>query len=135
MAVMWTERLAVGVEKIDNQHKELFRRADQLFEAGRQGKSKEIIGELLDFLEQYTRTHFTDEERYLQSIGYPELEAQKRAHGGFVRSLQDLKKEFEKSGGNLVVIINANKLVVDWLTNHISIMDKKFGEFAKNLNK
>jgi len=134
MAIMWTEMLSVGVEQIDNQHKTLFDRANQLFEAGQKGKSKEVIGELLQFLDQYTKTHFSDEEKYMESIKYPELDAQKRAHAAFIASLQNLKNEFEKSGGNLLVIINANKLVVNWLTDHIANQDKKIGKYVKSIS-
>lgn len=46
----WHPGLSVGIELIDEQHKELFRRADMLFEAGRKGQAKEYIGELMAFL-------------------------------------------------------------------------------------
>jgi hemerythrin len=132
---MWTELLSVGVESIDAQHKTLIDHANQLFEAGKNHKTKEVIGELLEFLDQYTRTHFRDEEKYMDSIGYPELSDQKRYHAEFINALQNLKKQYESSGGNLTVIINANKLVVEWLTNHISVQDKKIGKFAAGLKK
>jgi len=135
MAIMWTEMLSVGVEQIDKQHRELFEHANRLFEAGQKGKSKEVIGELLQFLDQYTKTHFRDEEKYMESIKYPELDVQKRAHADFIASLQNLRNEFEKSGGNLTVVLNANRLVVDWLTNHIANQDKKIGKYAKSVGK
>lgn len=135
MAILWNPSLLVGVERIDNQHKSLIDHANKLFEAGKNGKSREVINDLLKFLDDYTKTHFRDEETYMASIRYPELEAQKRYHAAFIKSLADLRSEYEKSGGNLMVILNANKLVVDWLTQHISVEDKKIGKFAAQLGK
>lgn len=131
MALMWTQNLAVGVELIDQQHKKWFEKADQLFEAGKQGKSKDYIVKMFDFLDEYTKTHFKDEEKYMLSIKYPEYNVQKQLHTGFISKLADLRKEYEASGANISVIINANQMILDWLVKHISMQDKKIGEFAK----
>jgi len=127
----WHPSLSVGIEMIDEQHQEWFRRAEALFEAGKEGRAKEYIGELLGFLDEYTKKHFADEERYMQSINYPGLDEQKKAHASFVGQLQKLRSDYEASGGSLTVIIQANKMVIDWLTKHISGLDKKIGDFVR----
>jgi hemerythrin len=118
---------------IDEQHKVWFQKADQLFEAGRSGRAKEYIFQMFEFLDEYTKSHFVDEERYMASIGYPEIEAQKRMHKSFIDDLAKLRKDYLESGGNILLLVNANKMVVNWLTKHISTMDKKIGEYAKTL--
>jgi hemerythrin-like metal-binding domain len=129
----WTPDLSVGVSMIDEQHKTWFEKANALFEAGKKHQAKEYVGELLDFLDDYTKKHFHDEEQYMLSIKYPEFDAQKRAHTAFIEQLKKLKQEYSESGGNILVIINANELVINWLVSHISNMDKKIGQFAKTL--
>jgi len=131
MAIVWTPDLSVGVEHIDEQHKIWFEKANQLFEAGRARKAKDYIETMINFLDEYTKKHFKDEEAYMQEIGYPELEAQKIAHANFVKELAKLKNDYNESGGNILVIINANKMVVDWLSNHIKTMDKKIGDYVR----
>lgn len=128
----WTPNLSVGVEMIDDQHKMWFEKADKLFEAGKNHQAKEYIGELLKFLDDYTQKHFADEEKYMLSIHYPEYEAQKKAHTAFIAELAKLRNDYKTSGGSLLVILNADQMVVDWLTKHISNMDKKIGDFARN---
>ncbi|MGE4508983.1 MAG: bacteriohemerythrin [Eubacteriaceae bacterium] len=127
MAIVWTKDLSVGVDSIDAQHQQLFKMADELFDAGKAGKSKEKVGELLTFLGNYTKQHFADEEAYMKRINYPGLAEQQTAHKAFISELGKLQAEYEKSGSNISVIINANQMVVDWLTKHISGMDKKIG--------
>jgi hemerythrin len=130
MAIEWMPSLSVGVNSIDQQHKTLFEKANQLFEAGKNNKSKEFIAEMLDFLDDYTKQHFHSEEVYMKSIGYPAYEEQKKMHTAFIDSLAKLKKEFQESGGNILVILNANQMVVDWLLKHVSVEDKKIGDYA-----
>ncbi|MGI6404559.1 MAG: bacteriohemerythrin [Oscillospiraceae bacterium] len=127
----WMPSLSVGVELIDEQHKTWFEKAEKLFEAGKNNQAKEYVGELLDFLDSYTKKHFADEERYMLSIRYPEYEQQRKAHAAFVAELAKLRSRYQESGGNIAVIINANQMVIDWLTKHISNMDKKIGDFAR----
>lgn len=133
MALQWTKNLEVGVNLIDTQHKKWFEKADQLFEAGKNGKSKEYIIQMFDFLDEYTKTHFKDEEKYMQSINYPEINEQKQMHAGFINKLAELRKQYESAGANITVIISANQFILEWLTKHISTADKKIGDYSKTL--
>jgi len=133
MSIAWTPDLSVGVEHIDDQHKIWFEKANGLFEAGKEHRTKEYINTMFDFLDDYTKQHIKDEEAYMEEIRYPEMDAQKKAHASFVNELAKLKSEYDKTNGNILVILNANKMVINWLTNHIRTMDKKIGEYAKTL--
>lgn len=127
----WTPNLSVGISMIDDQHKMWFQKAEALFEAGKNNRAKEYVGELLDFLDDYTKKHFADEEKYMLSIKYPGYQEQKAAHTAFIAQLNKIKSDYNTSGGNLLVILNANQMILDWLTKHISNMDKKIAEHAK----
>jgi len=133
MAITWTPDLSVGVDLIDEQHKLWFEKANQLYKAGQEGRAKEFIIELFDFLDDYTKKHFKDEEEYMEKIKYPQIDAQRKAHAAFIADLAKLKKDYNESGGNILLIINANKMILNWLTQHIRNMDKKIGEYAKTL--
>lgn len=128
----WTPDLSVGVDMIDNQHKVWFEKADKLFEAGKNHQAKDYVGTLLNFLDDYTKKHFSDEEKYMLSINYPGYSAQKQAHEAFIVQLSKLKSDYAASGGNLLVVLSADQMVLNWLTQHISNMDKKIGEFVRS---
>lgn len=127
----WNPNLSVGVDAIDGQHKIWFEKAEKLFDAGKNNQAKEYIGELLAFLDDYTKKHFADEEKYMLSIRYPGYEEQRSAHQTFITQLSKLRSDYQSSGGNILVILNANQMVIEWLTKHISNLDKKIGQFAK----
>lgn len=131
--MQWTPDMAVGVEKIDSQHQKLFEMAGQLFNAGNQDKGPGFFEELLIFLHDYTKQHFADEEAYMESIRYPGLAEQKRDHVDFLCRLLMIRDDFEQSGRSVDVILKTNRLVLGWLKSHVSDMDKKIGEFVRNL--
>ncbi|MBV5350516.1 hemerythrin domain-containing protein, partial [bacterium] len=78
MGITWREDLAVGVEQIDDQHKELLARFDLLLSACKQGKGSEEVLHLLDFLDEYVIRHFGDEEQLQKKIGFPDFTAHSR---------------------------------------------------------
>ncbi len=55
----------------------------------------------------------------------------KKAHEGFIQRLAELSKNYDDSGGSVTVIINANKIVIDWLIGHISRMDRKIADYVR----
>jgi hemerythrin len=131
--MLWTQELSVGVDTIDEQHKKMFQMAEELFRAERQHKEKEFLAEMLCFLNEYVKKHFADEERYMSEIGYPGIALQKKEHAYFARQLEILNKDFESSGGDIILVINANHIILEWIKNHISKLDRSIGEYAKSL--
>jgi hemerythrin len=129
MAIKWHESLSVGVPEIDQQHQELFRRLNQLLEACNQGKGKESVRELVNFLQAYVVEHFAAEEKLQKQHGFPGYAEHRAKHADFVRAAGELKFTLEEQGPTLPFIIAVNKTVVDWLVQHIGKMDKEFGRF------
>jgi hemerythrin len=129
MAIKWHESLSVGVPEIDEQHQELFRRLNQLLEACNQGKGKESVRELVNFLQAYVVEHFATEERLQKQHAFPGYAEHRTKHAEFIRTAGELKFTLEEQGPTLPFIIAVNKTVVDWLAQHISKMDKEFGRF------
>lgn len=132
MAIEWTEDLAVGSKEIDDQHKELFRMINQMLEACNQGKGKEVLEEILGFLEKYVVTHFGTEERLMQQYNYPDYPSHKNHHEQFIKSFMDLKKEMTTTGPGTHIVIMTNRTVVGWLNSHIRNVDKLLGAFLKD---
>ena len=131
MAIEWRNDLATGIDKIDKQHKELFSRINLLFEACGKGKAKEEVKETLNFLQDYVVVHFGTEEDFMSKYSYPDISEHKAKHKAFVADFLILKNQFETQGANLTLITRTNKVVVDWLIQHIGNVDKKLGAFLK----
>ncbi len=134
MPMVWSNSFSIGVEAIDKQHQELFKRTNQLLEACQQGRGKEAVSKTLTFLEDYVNTHFSYEESLMQKYAYPEFTAHQNLHREFTQSLLKLKQEAQNNIG-LSLVTQVNKFVVDWWINHITKVDKKLGAFLSEKMK
>ncbi len=130
----WTQDLSVGVEKIDSQHRELFRRINRLVDAIKQSRCKDEIDDTIRFLEEYAAIHFAEEEKYMQETKYADYERHKAHHSTYLAALAELKREAalpRVKGGSYDLSVTTNQVVVDWIIDHILKVDKKFGEFLR----
>ena len=118
MATQWTEALSLGVAEIDEQHKELFRRVDQVL-AGLAAGDRSEISRLLDFLGQYVVVHFGAEEGLMRSRAYPDFPMHKAEHDRFLEDLAALHEEHRAQGPTEVLVSRVNRQVADWLRVHI----------------
>lgn len=132
MGIQWRESLAIGVEAIDNQHKELLLRFDRLLEACHAGNGIDELKRLLGFLDEYVRTHFNDEEALQKLHRYPNYEAHKVEHNYFIEQLNNLKLEVQSEGVTTHHVVETNHMLLKWLLNHISKVDLALGTFLKN---
>lgn len=125
--ITWSDTLSVNVGEIDTQHKKLVVMINELYEAMKVGKGKEVTGKILVGLVSYTATHFNQEEKYFTKFGYPDADNHKKEHAAFVKKVTDFKNEFET--GKVTLTIEVMNFLSDWLFKHIKITDKKYSKF------
>ncbi len=130
--ISWTEDLAVGVEAVDDQHKQFFKAANNLAEAMWEGRTKEEVGRTLDFLTEYAALHFHDEETLMTKYQYPQLTAQQSAHIAFNNQMKDLQNRYRSGESASTIAIELLNGACDWFRNHIRLMDKPMGEFVQS---
>ena len=132
MSLKWDDSLLTGVGNIDSQHKELFKYLDKFLSTMKDGKGKEEIESALNFLEEYVVKHFKDEEEIQKKYGYPKIKEQISQHEYFKNELKQLRVAFNKTGETVLLALNVQNKITDWVKNHISKSDKDLGEFIKN---
>jgi hemerythrin len=132
MQIEWKEELATGNGTIDAQHKELIVRINDLVVACTQGKGREEVGRLLQFMGDYVRSHFATEEELQLQYDYPEFAAHKAEHHSFVQQLRELEQQFVSAGATLPLVIQTNQSMVGWLITHINGTDKKLATFLRS---
>ncbi|MBF0456317.1 MAG: hemerythrin family protein [Nitrospirae bacterium] len=131
MTFQWTENLAVGVELMDEQHKELFQRVNAFVEAVAQNKESVIVEERIKNLESYIETHLTLEETYMKQYDYDEedAEAHLKQHKTLRTNFQRLKSEYQKKGSSKDLNQKLQEHLCNWLITHVSKIDKKLGDY------
>lgn len=130
MDLAWEPSLSVKVKEIDEQHKKLIDLINQLYQAMKTGKGKEVIAKILEELGDYTQYHFATEEKYLGETSYPDLKAHQDEHINFVGKVADFTKKY--NAGHVGLTVQLFQFLHDWLINHISGSDKKYSD---HLNK
>lgn len=117
--------METGVPKIDEQHKELFRQADNLVDKNNAAK----VDATLTFLKGYVAKHFSDEEILHRVSAYPKAELHKKLHEEFSAALRSLLSQFQQATNKQPVILSINSAVVAWLREHIMKHDKEFAVY------
>ena len=128
---VWTSDLAVGLHAIDSQHKQLFTLSRALHEAILDGKGNVAVKETFDALEDYVKRHFSKEEDYMRSIGYPDIREHIAQHEQLrlrCRMLWELDKRNKHIDPEGVAFF-----LKEWICGHILTSDKAIGEFARTL--
>lgn len=125
----WTPALSVSIPSIDQQHQKLISLINELHDAMRMGKGRDVLGRVLGELLDYTRTHFADEEEKMRARGYADLAQHKRIHDELTEQVIRLKHEFDS--GQTVLTIEVMNFLQHWLTNHIMVSDKAYMPYLK----
>src|ERR1700681_646655 len=110
MKVEWQDYLSVGVEEIDHQHKLLFDKYNAFFTAYYERRGDEEVIRLFSFLEDYVATHFSDEERLQQRIGFPDYQKHRKQHLELTRKVAELKERLGNEGADPSLISSAGLL-------------------------
>lgn len=134
MSTGWSNDLATGVPEIDDQHKEIFNRFDRLFAACSEGRGKDEVLQLIVFLDDYIKEHFTAEEKLQIRNAYPDYASHKAQHTRFIAEVHRLAAAFRDEGATLPLVIMTNKTLSSWLVQHISKIDMEFAAYLRSSN-
>ena len=125
MALMeWDDSLSVNVTEIDNQHKKIVDHLNDLNDAMKERKGKEVMDNILESLLEYAATHFATEEKYFDQYNYTKTTAHMKEHTNFVIDIMEFKKDFDD--GKITLSIDVMHFLKDWLAKHINVSDKHF---------
>jgi hemerythrin-like metal-binding protein len=123
MALMaWGPMLQLGFGDIDEQHKRLVELVNELDDAMRAGRGRDIVGKVLGELVRYTVYHFAFEEKLMDQYGVGAAAAHKAEHKKLVEDVSAFKKKFDS--GSAAVTTELMTFLRNWLSNHILKTDK-----------
>ena len=118
---MWTPAIAIGIESIDEQHRQLFDCLQQLQEAAEEQRAIYAVY-AINRLQAYAREHFEEEEGLMRRAGYPDLGPHAAEHQAFRSRLRELANRavFED------VSVDTVEFLRGWLTHHVSEVDPRY---------
>jgi hemerythrin-like metal-binding protein len=127
--IEWHSGLSLGIEKIDDQHKNLIDLSNKLMDAAKHGASKNIT-EAFHSLREYTVYHFNDEEEYMRRIKYPKLHEHSQQH----LILKQQVKYYQEALYKKAEITESEILgfLKKWLIDHIVYNDLDIKRFLES---
>jgi len=125
--IKWNKKDLLGIDEIDNQHKDIYDMVNNLHNLRSASKSK--ITEQFELLLSKFKKHFETEEQFMKELNVPILFSHKLEHQ---RALDKYAAYFEtyktSSSPFDEEILNSLKT---WLYNHAEMKDKKLKQYVK----
>jgi hemerythrin len=118
----WKPEYVVNHAGIDSQHKRLAAIVNQLYTAMAAGQGRAMVGPVLAELVEYTKTHFSYEEREMDRVGYPATAAHKELHRKLMQQVTDIVRKWKD--GESVSVVEVADFLKDWLIKHIGENDR-----------
>jgi hemerythrin-like metal-binding protein len=128
--IQWSEKYSVNDINIDNQHKEIIRIINLLYDTQVAGTREEYMENILNSLLDYTKYHFKYEEDLMTKRGYVEIDTHKKEHQNLLDSTLNFKRLLKNK--NNIKFIDLMSFLERWLIYHITESDKEFSDFLKN---
>jgi hemerythrin-like metal-binding protein len=129
--VVWDDAYSVGYAVIDDQHKKLVAMINDLIQMDQDGTNaaKAVFAKAFSKVGEYTQTHFSEEEKILEKVDYPNLTEHKKQHVDFMAEVWKEFQLFNEGSGSPVSLAT---LLKKWLLNHIAIIDKQYTPYLKS---
>lgn len=126
--LIWVDEIyALGIKKIDDQHKQLLNLIAALGQI--KDHNPEFINKVLHTLVEYTKNHFSEEEKLLKRIGYPNFDNHTLQHVRFVEQVNRFKADFEKTPDSRMLLDKIVNFLGKWLSAHILVEDKEYANY------
>lgn len=131
--IIWSDDYKLGLDIVDAQHKHLFMLVNRLYALKDENPNiKEEIKQILYDFSNYMKTHFKDEEDYMHSIGYPDIEKHKAHHDKLIEMLAKLIQTPAK----LTIVKTKMRLIAKKaLIEHITKEDMKIKLYLLSCDK
>jgi len=121
----WSEKLMLKVPDMDNQHKDLVQKMDKFFFC-LDHSSLEETKIAFKALAESTVYHFQEEEKFLGTIHYPNLEKHKKIHSDLVKTVLEFGDQLNQGRIDKYQVADFLK---NWLSLHIMGQDQHYSRF------
>ena len=126
-AIIWKSEYNINNFKIDREHQKLFTLAREAMNISKLKDDEKVKSKLKDIITNlfnYTATHFTNEQKYMEEIEYPELPNHKLLHKNMLNMLTTLISELNKLELQEIEKMLFN-FIEEYFIKHIVLEDKK----------
>lgn len=130
----WGDHLSVDRPSIDAQHEGIFRIAMEVADAWRKRGNPAHLKALAERLFKALESHFRDEERLLEEIGYTKLAEHKAEHGVMLDELRVIRDRLDRMESGTAAMVPGflvHNYILGITVGHICASDMDYCLFAR----
>jgi len=120
----WTDGLELGLERMDDTHREFVDQLNALGEAG-----DEHMMACFDALYAHTVAHFEQENEWMRSIAFPPIHCHTAEHDGVLEVMREVRRHLEAKDFNVGRVLA--KEMAEWFRGHAATMDAMLAQVMK----
>ncbi len=128
--INWKDEYSIHVEEIDTQHQKMVSLVNNLHASVEARLDKSELQKLLIELVEFTRMHFSTEEKIMKENADPDLVEHRKEHSSLLRHLDHLVATV--ANGQELTFFSDYDLSSDWMIAHIIEHDKKMGGYLNS---
>jgi hemerythrin-like metal-binding protein len=133
MTISWLNVYDTKIRVIDVQHRNLVDMINDLANAKGRGNENKLIRGLFFKLVDYTKYHFTTEEKLMSESHYPKIVEHTGQHEQFVNKIVEMLEAMKND--NAGISEKLNLFLMKWLIKHILGYDKEFAIFYRIVSR
>ncbi len=123
----WNNSLAIGIEAIDNQHKQIFEHLLAIENSVAKRDPWHILRFLLLQLAEYMKFHLAVEEAMLEIVRYPQRAEHGQAHAKIMEQIAELEKQLQKTGSGTDLV----NFFEYWFIRHVLAEDRQYAAYVR----
>jgi hemerythrin len=124
----WRDDWVLEIEMLDDEHREMVRLINRLFDAA----DRAPLTGRLDALMDHLRRHFATEERFMRAIEFPDTDKHCREHVMQMAEFVDLRRSITRSCAT-ALDAEDQASIRHWFFNHVVAEDRRFGAFYRDV--
>ena len=127
----WIKEYSLDIDAMDNEHILLIEKMNILsdrLETDLTKTDRSALVAAFDDLLSYTKKHFSDEEKFMESFGYAELVTHRKIHLDLLNKVGTFAQSVENGTVDAEALMD---FLNDWLVNHIMNNDRKYASYFK----
>jgi len=127
MAIEWNDKLSVGNDVIDDDHKHLIKLINAYEMAVSKGNLK-LLGPAFESLEKYANEHFEREEKLMSAVFFPHRRDHREKHKKLLKLVHEKHQEVETSED--IDVSSLSAFLRSWLIDHVLKEDMQFKPYV-----
>ncbi|MEI6306664.1 MAG: bacteriohemerythrin, partial [Deltaproteobacteria bacterium] len=128
---IWNDSCSIHVAEFDEHHKRLFEIANSIAEELHSGEGRESVVKAMESLVDYTRYHFTAEEKMFEKYCYSGAEMHIKKHSELISIVLEYMDKV--LAGDLPDKASFMNFMERWLVRHLLEEDRKYGAFLNEM--